>query len=326
MSNSLNARRPFALIALLVLGIGCGGVQSEPGPPVAQDVAPAPPAIDSLVTTQWLSEHLDDPDLVVLDCTVMVQQNEDGSFDSVNGRANYESGHIPSAGFADLLGDLSGADSELQFALPTPDQFAQAMSALGVGDASRVVLYDAMGSVWAARVWWMLRWIGFDRAAVLDGGLGAWTAEDRPLSTDIVERPVGTLTFAARPHVIADRDEVLSAIDDHGVHIIDVLPPSHYRGEMAMYARPGHIPSAVNIPVMQLTDESGRYRPLDELAALYTSDHDARHITYCGGGIAASSSAFVMTRLGYTDVAVYTASLQEWAADPALPMETAPAD
>jgi len=326
MSNSLKARRPFALIALLVLGVGCGGVQSEPGPPVAQDVAPAPPAMDTLVTAQWLSEHLDDPDLVVLDCTVMVQQNEDGSFDSVNGRANYDSGHIPSAGFADLLGDLSDADSELQFALPTPDQFAQAMSALGVGDASRVVLYDAMGSVWAARVWWMLRWIGFDRAALLDGGLGAWTAEDRPLSTDIVERPAGTLTVAVRPRLIADRDEVLSAIDDSSVYIVDVLPAPHYRGEMAMYARPGHISGAANIPVWQLTDDSGRYRPLDELAALHTSDHDARHITYCGGGIAASSSAFVMTRLGYTDVAVYTASLQEWAADPALPMETASAD
>jgi len=325
MSNSLNARRLFVLIAVLVLSIGCGVVQTEPDPTVAQDVAPALAAIDTIVTTEWLSEHLDDPDLVVLDCTVVVEQNEDGTFNIVNGRANYESGHIPSAGFADLLGDLADADSELQFAVPTPEQFAAATSALGVGDESRVVLYDAMGSAWAARVWWMLRWIGFDRAALLDGGLGAWTAEDRPLSTETVQRPVGTLTVAVRPHLIADRDEVLSAIDDSSVYIVDVLPEPHYRGEMAMYARPGHIPSAVNIPVMQLTDESGRYLPLDELAAMHTSDHDTRHITYCGGGIAASSNAFVMTRLGYTDVAVYTASLQEWAADPALPMETVPA-
>jgi len=326
MSSSLNGRRFFVLIALLVFVIGCGGAQTESGPPVAQDVAPASPAMDTLVTTEWLSEHLADPDLVVLDCTVIVQQNEDGSFDIVNGRANYESGHIPSAGFADLLGDLVDAGSELKFALPAPEEFAAAMSALGVGDESRVVLYDSMNSAWAARVWWMLRWIGFDRAALLDGGLGAWTAEERPLSTETVERPVGTLTVAVRPRMIADRDEVLSAIDDSSVHIIDVLPAPHYRGEMAMYARPGHIPGAANIPVWQLTDDSGRYLPLDELASMYTSDHDARHITYCGGGIAASSSAFVMTRLGYSDVAVYTASLQEWAADPALPMETAPAE
>lgn len=91
-----------------------------------------------------------------------------------------------------------------------------------------------------------------------------------------------------------------------------------------MYSRPGHIAGAMNIPVTGLTDETGRYRSHEELAALYTTDRDARHITYCGGGIAASSSAFVMTRLGYTDVAVYTASLQEWTADPILPMETGP--
>jgi len=326
MSISLNARRRWILTAFLALGIGCGGVQTESEPAAAQDVAPAPAPIDALVTTEWLSEHLDDPDLVVLDCTVTVQQKEDGTVDIVNGRANYESGHIPSAGFADLLGDLSDADSELRFAVPTPDQFAAAMSALGVGDESRVVLYDAMGSAWGARVWWMLRWIGFDRAALLDGGLRAWTAEDRPLSTETVKRNAGTLTVAVRPRLIADRDEVLSAIDDSSVHIVDVLPAAHYRGEMAMYARPGHIPNAENIPVMKLTDESGRYLPLDELATLYTSNHDTRHITYCGGGIAASSSAFVMTRLGYTDVAVYTASLQEWTADPALPMETEQAE
>jgi thiosulfate/3-mercaptopyruvate sulfurtransferase len=252
----------------------------------------------------------------------MVEQADDGSVQVVNGRANYDGGHIPSAGFADLMGDLADGDSELNFAMPTPDAFAAAMSALGVSDDSRLVLYDATGSAWAARVWWMLRWIGFDRAALLDGGLAAWTADGRPLSTDDIERPTGTLTLALRPDVIADRDEVLAAIDDNSVHIIDVLPAPHYRGEMAMYARPGHITGATNIPVMALTDESGRLRPPDGLAALHTSDRDARHITYCGGGIAASLNAFVMTRLGYTDVAVYTASLQEWAADPELPMET----
>ncbi|HSN55058.1 MAG TPA: sulfurtransferase [Candidatus Sulfomarinibacteraceae bacterium] len=317
-------RRAFVLVAALALSMSCGSVHSGAEPTVGQEVAPPPPALDSLVTTEWLSEHLGDPDLVVLDCTVVVQRNEDGSVDVVNGRANYEGGHIPSAGFADLLGDLSDTESELQFAVPAPEEFASAMEALGVGDDTRVVLYDATGSPWAARVWWMLRWIGFDQAALLDGGLAAWTAEDRPLSTDPVERPAGTLTVAVRPHLIADRDEVLAAINDPGVHIVDVLPEPHYRGEMAMYARAGHIPGAANIPVVGLTDETGHYRSLDELAAMHPTDHGARYITYCGGGIAASSSAFVMTRLGYTDVAVYTASLQEWAADPELPMETVP--
>ena len=118
----------------------------------------------------------------------------------------------------------------------------------------------------------------------------------------------------------------MAAIDDPVVTLIDTMPEAHYRGEMAMYARPGHIPTANNVSVMLLLDENGSYRPQEELATLFDGGADARFITYCGGGIAASSTAFVMTRLGYTDVAVYTGSLQEWAADPANPMEVETAE
>lgn len=175
-------------------------------------------------------------------------------------------------------------------------------------------------SGWAARVWWMLRWVGFDRAAVFDGGLGLWVAEDRPLSTEPAIRPAKQLAPVLRPALIANHDEVLAAMDDAAVRIIDSMPVEHFRGEMALYGRPGHIPGASNVSVLTLTDESGRYKPLDELAALFDGDRERRTITYCGGGIAASSVAFVMTRLGYTDVAVYTASLQEWAADAGNPL------
>jgi len=277
--------------------------------------------MDTLTTTDWLSRHLDDPDLVVLDCTVLVEGDGDGGFRSVSGRARYDTGHIPSAGFADLTGDLCDSNSPLEFALPTPEQFCSAVGALGVGDDSRVVLYDGMFSVWAARVWWMLRWVGFDRAALLDGGLKVWTAEGRPLSTEPATRPARRLTPAPRPEVIADRDEVLAAIDDDAVCLIDTLTEGHYRGEQAFYGRPGHIPGATNTPVFALFDESGRFRPQDELVAIHDGDRNARTITYCGGGIAASGNAFAMTRLGFTDVAVYAASLQEWAADPANPLE-----
>lgn len=276
--------------------------------------------MDTLVTTEWLNRHLDDASLVVLDCTVITKQGEAGGFYNVSGRGDYDAGHIPSAGFADLKGDLCDADSALEFAVPTPEQFCAAMGALGVGDDSRVVLYDANISAWAARVWWMLRWVGFERAALLDGGLRVWTAEGRPLSTAPANRPAKTLTPAPRPELIADRDEVLAAIGDGAVRLIDALPEALYRGEQAIYGRPGHIPGASNIPVLNLMDDSGRFRPLKELAAMHGGDRNARHITYCGGGIAASSNAFVMTRLGFTDVAVYTASLQEWAADPANPL------
>lgn len=297
-------------VALFALGTACSAPVEEVEPP-----------FDTLVSTQWLSENLDDPDLVVLDCTVLMKMDESGGFTASSGRAAYGEGHIPSAGFADLTAELSDADSPLEYALPTPEEFAAAMGALGVGDNSKVVLYDAGGSAFAARVWWMLRWIGFDRAALLDGGLGAWTAEGRPLSTDPPTRTPKTVTPAPRPELIADRDEVLAAIEDDEIVLIDVLPEEHYRGETRFYARPGHIASAINIPMTAFADESGRFRSLEELAALHGEDRDGRHITYCGGGIAASYSAFVMTRLGYTDVAVYTASLQEWAANPANPME-----
>jgi thiosulfate/3-mercaptopyruvate sulfurtransferase len=311
-------RRSLILVSVLVLTGACAGPEPQPGQPSAVE-QPAP--LDSLVTTEWLSEHLDDPDLVVLDCSVHIEMEEGGGFQTSSGRADYDAGHIPSAGFADLMTDLSDAESPFQYAVPSPEKFCEAMGALGVGDDSRVVLYDTSGSAWAARVWWMLRWVGFDRAALLDGGLGAWTAEGRPLSTEPVSRQAKQLTPAPRPELIAGRDEVFAAIENDAAQLIDVMPEPHYLGQMTMYDRAGHIPSAINIPITGLTDESGHYRPLDELAAMHDLDRDARAITYCGGGIAASSNAFIMTRLGFTNVAVYTASLQEWAADPALPME-----
>ena len=310
--------RRLALIAAFVLVTACSksGEQAEPSSGVDA-------GMDTLVTAEWLSEHLGDPDLVVLDCTVLVEPTEDGGFRNINGRASYEAGHIPTAGFADLMGDLADGDSPYEFALPTPERFAAAMGALGVGDDTRVVLYDTYNSVWAARVWWMLRWIGFDRAAILDGGLSAWKAGDRPLSTEPAQYVARTLTPAVRPQLIADRDEVAASIGDESVVLIDSLPPGHYRGEWTMYERPGHIQGASNVPTTSIVDDTGRYLPTEQLEAIFGSDRNARAITYCGGGIAASSNAFVMTRLGFTDVAVYTASLQEWTADPSNPMETA---
>jgi thiosulfate/3-mercaptopyruvate sulfurtransferase len=276
--------------------------------------------MDTLVTTEWLSQHLNDPDLVLLDCTVTTIPHEDGGFHNVSARPEYELGHIPNAGFADLKGDLCDANNPIEFSLPTPEQFCNAMGALGVGDDSRIVLYDTNYTAWAARVWWMLRWVGFNRAAILDGGLGAWAAEGRPLSIEPFTRPAKHLTPKPHPELIADRDEVHAAIDDDSVLIIDTLPEESYRGEMVIYQRPGHIPSAVNINGLKLLDKTGRFRPQDELAAMHDFDHDVRIITYCGGGIVASANAFIMTRLGFTNVAVYTASLDEWAADPDNPM------
>ena len=306
------------LTGLAILA-GC----SDTTPPDRTVDEPAP-TMDSLVSAAWLAEHIGDPDLVVLDATVLVIPDEAGRFRSESGRAAYAAGHIPTAGFADLLGDLSDADSELPFSLPTPGQFAAAMGALGVGDDSRVVLYDATGSSWAARVWWMLRWIGFDRAALLDGGLQAWTDAGGELSTAPAEPVAKTLTINLRPELIAYQDEVRASIDNDDSYLIDAMPEIHFRGEWTMYDRPGHIPGATNVPVTSLYDEAGRFRSGDALSQLFDTDRQARTITYCGGGIAASADAFALVRLGFTDVAVYDGSLAEWAANPDNPMDVSP--
>jgi thiosulfate/3-mercaptopyruvate sulfurtransferase len=237
-----------------------------------------------------------------------------------SGRQDYELGHIPNAGFADLKDELCETKGPVEFDLLSPEQFCAAMGKLGVGDDSRVVLYDANYMGWAARVWWMLRWVGFDNAAILDGGLSAWTSTGNELSLEPVTRAVNTLTPNPRPELIADHDEVLASINDETVILIDTLPEPFYRGEMSIYPRPGHITGAVNIDGLSLLDKKGYLLSQDELAAMHRFDHNARIISYCGGGIVASTDAFVLTRLGYNNVAVYMASLEEWTTDPSNPM------
>jgi len=280
-----------------------------------------PPSIDSLVSAEWLIENADAPDLVIIDATVLVTMDAHGNFESSNGRPQFDEGHIPGAVFADLKGDLRDPDSPLEFGIPSPEQFAAAMSALGVSDDSRVVIYDNMGSSWAARVWWMLRWIGFDRAGLLDGGLNAWTAAGGESTTENSPVSPGELTINLRPQMIADQEEVRAAIADDNVELVDALPAAHYRGEMAMYDQPGHIPSARNIPVMSLFSDDGRFKSELELESLLEGEKSKRTITYCGGGIAASGNALALLRAGYSDVAIYAGSLEEWAANPENPMD-----
>lgn len=304
------------ITAAVLLLAACSG--SRPVEPAASEPLPLP---DTLVDADWLKQNLGAPDLVILDATVVVEPDGAGGLRSVSGRATYESGHIPTAGFADLMTTLSNPDSPYPFGMPSPSQFAAAMGELGIGDDSRVVIYDSTGLSWAARVWWMLKWIGFDRAALLDGGLAAWTEAGGSLSTVPRAAQPRTLTVALRPELIAGQAEVRASLGSDHIRLVDALPAIHYRGEWSMYRQPGHIPGAVNVPVNSLFDEAGRFRSADELAVLFEGKRDQRTITYCGGGIAASVDAFALLRLGYKDVAVYAASLQEWTADPDNPMD-----
>ena len=279
--------------------------------------------MDTLISAEWLKQHINNPDLVVLDCTVvtMPDENDPRGLHNVSGRPDYELGHIPHAGFADLKDELCKTNAPVEFDLLSPEQFCAAMGVLGVGNDSRVVLYDANYTGWAARVWWMLRWVGFDNAAILDGGLATWTSTGNELSLEPVTRSIKTLTPKPRPELIADHDEVLASINDDAVVLIDTLPEVFYRGEMSIYPRPGHITGAVNIDGLSLLDKNGHLLSQDELAAMHGFDRNARIITYCGGGIVASTDAFVLNRLGYNNVAVYMASLEEWTTDLSNPME-----
>lgn len=281
--------------------------------------------IDSLVSPAWLADHLaHDDDLVVVDARVAF--NAAGA---VAAREAYEAGHIPGAVFADLPGELCDPTGRIAFAMPAPEAFCAAMGRLGVGDGTRVVLYDArqrssgrsFASIWAARVWWMLRWVGFDRAALLDGGFDAWVDAGLPVEQGDERTTPRRLTPRPQPARIADRDEVLAAIERDDVTLVDTLDADHFAGRTSMYPRPGHITCAVNRPVFDLYDDTGRFLPTAQLAASFADLGSGRVIAYCGGGIAASATAFAMTRAGLHDVAVYTASLQEWAADGANPME-----
>jgi thiosulfate/3-mercaptopyruvate sulfurtransferase len=190
-----------------------------------------------------------------------------------------------------------------------------------------VILYDRFVNMWAARVWWMLRAFGFDDASVLNGGFKKWTREGRPVAADDGATPRRTFTARPRPDLIADKSGVLAALDDERACVLNALTDEQHRGTGGTtYARPGRIAGSANVPARELVDpETHAYLPLDVLRAKFaaTGALDAKRVvTYCGAGIAASSDAFVLTLLGRPDVAVYDASLSEWAADPSLPMET----
>jgi thiosulfate/3-mercaptopyruvate sulfurtransferase len=279
-----------------------------------------------LVGTQWLADHLADPHVRVLDGTTHLPPLPDLSlYDVVSGRADFEKGHIPGAGFVDIEHELSTPHPRLHFMLPTAEAFAAAMGRLGIGNDTHVVTYATGNHWWATRLWWMLRVFGHDRVSVLDGGFQKWQSEGRPLETGALRAQAPrAFTARMRPEMVATREDILAAVGRGETCTVNALRPEQHAGTGGVhYGRRGHITGSVNIPALHHIRPDNTFRDADELRALFAPALAAPEVlTYCGGGIAATSVALVLAMLGHERVKVYDNSLTEWAADPALPMET----
>lgn len=279
-----------------------------------------------LVDATWLRAHLEHPELLVLDATVELPAPRfDGDYRSASGYPGWLENHIPGSLHADLLNDLADTDASFSFALPQADALHSALAALGVSEQRRVVIYDRADGFWAARLWWMLRGLGI-QAAVLDGGYKAWTVGCAVRTEAITDTPGAQSApyWVDRAHVeaIVEGQAEGTLICALGTALFDGTAPSRY-------ARRGHIPGSLNLPARTLFDAQGRYLPKDALAAVFEDafgperlNSDTPLILYCGGGISAAANALALTLLGRQHVAIYDGSLQEWAADPALPMTT----
>jgi thiosulfate/3-mercaptopyruvate sulfurtransferase len=286
-----------------------------------------------LVETEWLFGHLDGPGLVIVD----MRWREDGS-----GRGLFERGHIPGAVFIDWASDLVEPDQPYAFTMASPERFASAMERNGIGDDTIVVAYaDEMGSG-PFRLWLGSRLYGHQNVRVLDGGVGKWMAEGRPLSTQIHHPAPARWRQSIGDPVLASADEVAAGVLDPGVVVLDSRPAEQFRGESVWFEtgavaadadgiartprgelRAGRIPWALNVPVATLYRTDGTMKSPEELRALFAEagvGSATRVITYCGVAISASGLAFGLRLAGVQDVAVYEASWEEWGRDPARPV------
>lgn len=287
--------------------------------------------MSELISTTELAGILDRPDLRLFDCTTYLEPAPEGvnvPYIAVPGDKTFAAGHIPGADFLDLQGEFSRQDTTLRFMMPDVAQLEAAFGRHGVSAKSRVVLYSIGTPMWATRFWWMLRSLGFDNAAVLDGCFDKWKAEEREIETGPAKGyKKAKFTAKPRPGFFVGKDEVLAAVSDHSAVVVNALGSQFHRGlEPSRYGRPGRIPGSCNVSAATLLDPATRVFVLlaDAEAKFATQGlrKDKKVIAYCGGGISATIDLFLLHRLGYEDLTLYDGSMGEWAKDEALPIET----
>ncbi|MDF6045653.1 sulfurtransferase [Streptomyces sp. JH14] len=269
-----------------------------------------------LVDEDWLAQRLGTPGLVVLDASV-------GAHRGAGQR-------IPGARPFDIDGALSDHSVAVPHTMPDAGRFTEELSSLGVDDGSTVVVYDGAGIYSSARAWWMLRAMGFDRAAVLDGGLPAWDAAGLPMENEesAYRGPHGSFTARPRPGLFVGSGQVMAALADPASAVFDARTRERFTGEVAEPRpglRGGHMPGAVNLPFGELQHE-GRMRPAHELRMAFAALAGDREklILSCGSGVTACVLALGAELAGYSEPAVYDGSWSEWGLPSRLPVVTGP--
>lgn len=261
-----------------------------------------------LVGTDWLAEHLDAPDVVVVNAWMPPVTTPDAT-------PIYPESHIPGAVFFDV-NKICDETSDLPHMLSAPHVFSSAMRKLGIGDGQTIVVYDDFGFYSAPRVWWTFRTLGVEQVYVLDGGLPKWRSENHPLDDKPVRRPERHFTARLDHRAVSDLSDIESRLGTS--QILDARSAERFAGTAAeprAGLRPGHMPGAVNLPFGQLVAEDGTFRRKEELADIFRAagiDLDKKVTTTCGSGVTAAILTLGLTILGVRDLSLYDGSWCEW--------------